>query len=167
LQFKNKSTHRVYWCVTYGRFKSEKGTVTSYLRRHPNDRKRFASEKLTTNQEPQGKLAITHYKVIHENPSGLSLVHCTLETGRTHQIRVHLSEIQHPIVADPIYCTAHRANSVKSQVLKAQLKSVPHLVLHAAELGFVHPTTQKKMLFRAPWPEELHPFLKNVELYDV
>jgi 23S rRNA pseudouridine1911/1915/1917 synthase len=167
LQFKKKTTHRIYWCVTYGRFKSETGTVTSYLRRHPTDRKKFASEKLSGDQASKGKLAITHYKVLHEIPSGLSLVHCTLETGRTHQIRVHLSELQHPIVADPIYCTAHRANSVKSQTLKSQLKAVPHLVLHAAELGFLHPTTQKKMLFQVPWPKELIPFLKSVGLYEV
>src|SRR5690606_1714340 len=97
-QFKRKTVHRIYRAVVYGEFKFPAGTITTYLRRHPTDRKKFASEKLSELQEPQGKLAITHYEVKKTSPSGLSLVHLKLETGRTHQIRVHMSEAQHPIV---------------------------------------------------------------------
>jgi 23S rRNA pseudouridine1911/1915/1917 synthase len=162
-QFKKKSVHRVYWAVCYGIFKQPTGTIKSHLRRHPNDRKKFSSDKKHASASPTGKLAITHYRAIKSIPSGLSLVHCQLETGRTHQIRVHLSELGHPIVADSIYCTSHRARSSNSIKLKKSLATCPHLMLHAAELGFTHPTTNKVMKFSVGWPKESQPFLKSIE----
>jgi 23S rRNA pseudouridine1911/1915/1917 synthase len=162
-QFKNKSLHRVYWAVTYGVFKNSSGTIRSYLKRHPTQRKRFASEKLAPESQPTGKLAVTHYRVIKSHPSNLSLVHCQLETGRTHQIRVHLSEAGHPILSDPFYCTSHRVKSVKSVHLRKIIQETPHLFLHAAELGFVHPTTKEQMLFKRPWPDELIPILTELQ----
>lgn len=162
-QFKNKSIHRVYWAVTLGEFKSKTNTIRSYLRRHPTQRKKFASEKIAPHAIPTGKLAITHYKIIKTNPSGVSLVHCQLETGRTHQIRVHLAELGHPIVADPFYCNKHRLKSIKSVSLRAQVQAAPHLVLHAAELGFVHPRTQQQIIFTVPWPKELAGLLAALE----
>ena len=168
-QFKNKSVHRVYWCVCYGQFKLLAGTIRTQLHRHPRDRKRFASikEVATPSTNSHGKLAITHYRVQKFSKSGFTLAHCKLETGRTHQIRVHLSELGHPIVADPIYCTGHRLNSLKSPQMRSAIKGVPHLMLHAAELGFIHPTSKKNMSFSAPWPNELHDVLKKLELYEV
>lgn len=162
-QFQKKTIHRVYWALTYGHFRSPNGKIQSYLKRHPTQRKRFASEKLGEDSVPTGKLAITHYRVIKSHPSNLSLVHCQLETGRTHQIRVHLSELGHPIVADSTYCTAHRIKSVKSVNLRSALAAAPHMFLHAAELGFKHPTTKKEIMFKAPWPDELLPILKTLE----
>lgn len=161
-QFKKKSVHRIYWAVTYGHFRRTAGTITSSLRRHPTDRKRFASERLSPQQEPQGKLAVTHYVVKSEHPSGLSLVHCTLETGRTHQIRVHLSEAGHPIVADPLYCSGHRLKSIRSTAMRALVSAAPHLMLHAAELGFIHPRLKKELKFSAPWPPETHALLQGL-----
>lgn len=161
-QFKKKSVYRVYWAVTFGEFKSKANTIRSYLKRHPTQRKKFASEKISSLSSPTGKLAVTHYKVIKTNPSGLSLVHCQLETGRTHQIRVHLSEAGHPIVADPFYCGAHRIKGLKSVALRAKVQDAPHLVLHAAELGFAHPRTQKMIVFNVPWPSELAPLLSAI-----
>lgn len=152
-QFKNKSVHRIYWAVVHGHLRNKSGTIKSYLRRHPTQRKKFASEKLTPGQSPKGKLAITHYEVQQLHPSGFSLLHCTLETGRTHQIRVHLSEMGHPIVADPIYGLKNRAKA----------KSSPHLMLHAAELGFIHPRLKKEMKFTTPWPAETEPFLAELQ----
>ena len=147
-QFKNKTVHRVYWAIVHGTLKNHRGTITTYIRRHPTDRKRFASERLRGEHVPTGKLAITHYDVKKVHPSGLSLIHCQLETGRTHQIRVHLSELGHPIVSDPIYSSTNRHRS-----------TAPHLLLHAAELGFTHPSTRKNIMFKAAWPNELHAYL--------
>ncbi|OFZ19373.1 MAG: hypothetical protein A2Z20_01960 [Bdellovibrionales bacterium RBG_16_40_8] len=161
-QFKKKEVHRIYWAVTYGKFNSLSGTITSYMRRHPTDRKKFASEKINSGAIPKGKLAITHYKTIKIHPSGLSLVNCQLETGRTHQIRVHLSEHGNPIVGDPFYCTSHRIKKVTSNSTRKVIESVPHLMLHAAELGFNHPTTGKLLIFRAPWPQELSCILEEL-----
>ncbi len=161
-QFKRKTVHRVYWAVVYGTFHKKRGTITSYIRRHPTDRKKFASEIVTGTNEPQGKLAITHYQVVKELPSGLSLVHLKLETGRTHQIRVHLSELGHPIVSDPFYCTEHRSKSIKSVHLRELVKAIPHLMLHAAELGFTHPADKKTYHFKAGWPAEFVDFIREV-----
>lgn len=161
-QFKRKTVHRVYWAVVHGRLNKKRGTITSYIRRHPSERKIFASEIVTGTNEPQGKLAITHYEVIKELPAGLSLVHLQLETGRTHQIRVHLSEMGHPIVSDPFYCSEHRSKSIKSVHIRELVKGVPHLMLHAAELGFSHPDDKKKYQFKVGWPDELVEFIHEV-----
>lgn len=161
-QFKMKTVHRIYWVVSYGLFKTKHGTITSYIGRHPGDRKKFASLRAHGNDLPKGKLAITHYDVQMVHPSGLSLIHCKLETGRTHQIRVHLSEMEHPIVGDPIYCTAHRVKSLKSGAIRKLFETIPHLMLHAAELGFTHPITGEVHRFSVPWPRELQPYLQTV-----
>ena len=88
-QFKVKTARRIYWALSFGRIKTSEGILKTHLARHPKDRKKFCSQK-------EGRIAITHYKVLKEGP--LSLVELALETGRTHQIRVHLSEIGHPVV---------------------------------------------------------------------
>lgn len=152
-QFKAKSTHRVYWAITYGKPLKKSGTIQSSLSRHPKNRKIFASIPGATEQTNKGKWAITHYEVIKSNDF-FSLLHCRLETGRTHQIRVHLSEMKTPIVGDPLYGRTHKKNPVKKL-------SIPHLLLHAAELGFVHPKTKKKIYFKADWPIETHNFLSD------
>jgi 23S rRNA pseudouridine1911/1915/1917 synthase len=166
-QFKRKTVHRIYWAVVYGIPHKSRGTITTYIRRHPTDRKKFASEIVTGTNEPQGKLAITHFQVVKSLPSGLSLIHLQLETGRTHQIRVHLSEMGHPIVSDPFYCNEHRIKSLKSVHMRDLVKNVPHLMLHAAELGFVHPEDKKSYKFKAGWPEELTEFIREVGFDDV
>ncbi len=158
-QFKKKTAHRKYFAVCYGIFKQAHGTYTSYLDRHPNDRKKFASEKMNPLEEPNGRLAITHYDVQKEHENKFSLVHLRLETGRTHQIRVHLSEAQHPIVADPIYCGSNWSKNIKINSLRQTIEATPRLLLHAAELGFTHPITLKPQFFSAPWPPEVHPTL--------
>lgn len=163
-QFKRKSVHRIYWALTYGLFNKKSGVISTYIRRSPLDRKKFASEKMTGIGAPQGKLAITHYEVKKELPSGLSLVHLQLETGRTHQIRVHLSELGHPIVSDPIYCSEHRYKSLQSVKLRDSVLGLPHLMLHAAELGFIHPSTNKFVKFKVPWPEEVTAFIREHDL---
>lgn len=138
-QFRAKTAHRIYWAITHGVPPRSPHTVRSYLARHPSDRKRFASRS-----NSQGKLAITHYKVLHSLPSKMSWLECRLETGRTHQIRVHLSESGFPILGDRLYGRKDKF-----------VASLNRVALHACELGFEHPRSHEKMLFRAGWPKEL------------
>lgn len=154
-QFQQKSVHRVYWCLVHGKLKNTEQTITSYLIRHPRDRKKFASEKLRADLAPKGKKAITHIRVQEYSSSGVSLVHCQLETGRTHQIRIHLSESGHPILNDPIYSSSGRLKSFKSVALRKAVEETSRLALHAAELGFLHPTSNKNMVFKSSWPTDL------------
>jgi 23S rRNA pseudouridine1911/1915/1917 synthase len=170
LQFQRKTTHRIYRALVFGRIKTESGTIRSHLRRHPENRMRVASVPESVSSSSldsgsgsgsEGKLAITHYKVLSYHLSGISLVELRLETGRTHQIRVHLSEAGHPIVGDSNYGADKRLKNLKSVHLRKMIESMPHFALHAAELGFVHPTTKEFMLFKAPWPQDLMPLLSH------
>lgn len=149
-QFRDKSAHRVYWALVQGVPPRSEATLSSYLARHPHDRKRFASS-----EKKQGKLAITHYKQLQVLPSKISWLKCVLETGRTHQIRVHLSEAGLPILGDPLY--GPRKNSVH----------ITRMALHASELGFTHPRTQEKMFYRAGWPPALALMAKELGFKDV
>ena len=150
-QFREKTAHRIYWAIVSGRPRLREGTIRTHLARHPSDRKRFASHP-----GGAGKLAITHYKVLQTLNSGFSWVQCKLETGRTHQIRVHLSESGHPILGDPIYS---RKNRVKNPPGR--------LALHACELGFQHPATHESLFFRVPWPQDLASWVREMGFKDV
>ncbi len=162
-QFRKKMVHRIYRAVCYGRWNDESGTIRSYLKRNPGDRKKFASVKEKTDGDPAGKLAITHYQVLKEHQAGISLLQLKLETGRTHQIRVHTSEAGHGIVGDPIYGNHARYRQLRGQTLQQQLKQAPHLMLHAMELGFLHPKTSQHLKFKAPWPTETHELLRFLD----
>ena len=163
MQFQKKTTHRLYRAFAFGKFREDEGTMRSYLKRHPDDRKRVASVPLRLDGTSEGKLAITHYKVVAYANIGISLVELRLETGRTHQIRVHLSEEHHPVVGDLVYGAGGRAKNIKSVLLRKMIEDLPRFMLHAAELGFIHPTTGKRMTFRAPWPADLMPFINHFE----
>lgn len=156
-QFQEKSIHRVYWSIVYGCPTPRKGTVRSYLKRHPTQRKMFCSSK-----DQSGKHAITHFHVMQTYPANkaqpeFALVHCQLETGRTHQIRVHLSEMGNAIVGDPIYSTPRRLKGIASLEIR-EMASQMRLCLHAAELGFVHPVSARQLLFKTEWPSDIKKF---------
>lgn len=169
LQFQRKTTHRLYRAMAFGKFVVESGKIESYLRRHPDDRKRVASTPLREDGTSDGKLAITHYRMLEYHPTGISLVELRLETGRTHQIRVHLSENGHPIVGDETYGAGKRVKTLKSVHLRKMIEALPRFALHAMELGFVHPRTGNTMRFRAPWPSDLMPLIEHCgfPLYDL
>jgi 23S rRNA pseudouridine1911/1915/1917 synthase len=152
-QFRHKTAHRAYWAIVHGRPVPADGTIKSLLARHPQDRKRFASHS-----GERGKLAITHYRTLQTVPARLSWIRCRLETGRTHQIRVHLSEKGNPIVGDPIYGRKARQKADRE---------LGRLALHACELGFVHPRKNEEMRFFQPWPPEMLPFLREAGFRDV
>lgn len=157
-QFKQKTTHRVYYALLSGALPKMSGTARSYLARHPVDRKRFASvrenNRIVTEADldmPHSKWAATHFQKLAQH-AGMSYVRLKLETGRTHQIRVHMSELGFPLVGDTLY-----GFSVKIQ----RELGLHRFLLHAAELGFRHPTTEEDLIFRVPWPSEDDNFLKT------
>ena len=158
LQFQRKITHRIYRAIIFGEMKPTAGTITSYLKRHPDDRRRSASVEAT---EPNAKLAITHYRTLETHASGLSLVELKLETGRTHQIRVHLKEATHPVVGDTMYGADGRANGLKSVALRKLIGDMPRFVLHAFELGFYHPTARDFVRLKSKWPADLRPLVDH------
>ena len=140
-QFRFKTARRAYWALVGRRLNPAAATIRTRLMRDPHDRKRYASTTRT-----DGKLAITHYKTLLVYPSGVTWLECRLETGRTHQIRVHLREAGSAIVADPLY----GPNRKRTADLAA-----PRLALHAFELGFRHPRDGRDLLFVREWPDDL------------
>ena len=133
-QLKVHSIKRRYRAVVYGNFKEEEGTVEGPIGRHPTDRKKMAIKY------KNGKDAVTHYRVL-ERFGNTTYIECRLETGRTHQIRVHMSSIGHPLLGDEVYGDKKNAYHLQGQAL------------HAMILGFVHPHTGEYMEFEAPLPE--------------
>ena len=157
-QFQSRQVHRVYWALVYGKPRATEGRITSHLARDSKDRKRFASAA------NGGKYAITNYKLIKSHKDQISLVHVRLETGRTHQIRVHLSELGHPIVGDTLYAAPRYLKSIPSSQLRNQIQSLNRFVLHAAELGFIHPTDGNQLRFSVGWPKSLEEFVQTLDL---
>ena len=141
-QFKNKSIHRIYYAIAVskkGMLKS--GRIESIIARHPGDRKKYASVR--NEYSTAGKNAVTHYQIL-EQSSNKTLFKLRLETGRTHQIRVHLKEMGCIIVGDLLYGYSK---------LKHDQEELHRFYLHAAELGFIHPTSGEKLNFKVPWPQ--------------
>lgn len=133
-QLKAHSITRKYLALLEGRLKSENGTVDAMIGRNPKDRKQMAVV------DRNGKQAVTHYRVLEQFDSN-TLIEASLETGRTHQIRVHMAYIGHPVVGDTVYGFKKQRFDTKGQLL------------HARVLGFVHPKTGRYMEFEAPVPE--------------
>ncbi len=148
-QFAEHSIRRAYRAVAYHHFREEKGTVDAPIGRSRKDRLRMA---VTSPEE--GRRAVTHYRVL-ASANGFSHIQCRLETGRTHQIRVHMSYIGHPLLGDPVYGPRRPAFGIQQQVL------------HAEELGFIHPVTGEEMLFRSPLPEHFRIALRKTGLLEL
>lgn len=132
-QLKVHSITRKYRAIVHGNIKEEEGTINAPIGRHPIERKKMAIN------HKNGKEAITHYKVI-ERFGNYTYIECQLETGRTHQIRVHMASLQHPILGDSVYGPAKQRFSLEGQTL------------HAMVLGFHHPRTEEYVEFEAPLP---------------
>ena len=148
-QFEKKTIHRVYWALCFSHKKIEDGTITTNLTRDPGNRQRFI-----VCDEDKGKTAITHFKILAQNKP-FSLFELKLETGRTHQIRVHLSHNQNPIVGDDVYNGKNIAKNLKSNDLKKYILDMNRFALHAKELGFIHPKTNEEMKFNSKIPDDL------------
>ena len=145
-QLAKKTVYRVYDLIAYGAIIAG-GTIDQPIRRHPVDRIKMAIL-------PGGKEAVTHYNV-KERFQHFTRIQARLETGRTHQIRVHFSYIGHGLVGDPVYMNRVRVPAGASQLLADTLRGFKRQALHAAKLGLVHPRSGEEMMFEAPWPEDL------------
>ncbi len=143
-QIKEHSFHRAYQAVAYGNIKEDSGTVNQPIGRNPNDRKKMAVTLKNS------KNAVTHYEVINRFGE-FTHIRCVLETGRTHQIRVHMAYIGHPLAGDSVYGP------------KKVIKSLDGQCLHAGEIGFVHPRTGQYMEFKSQLPDYFKHFLAGLE----
>ncbi|MDR1554259.1 MAG: RluA family pseudouridine synthase [Prevotellaceae bacterium] len=163
-QFFNHTVLRRYFALVWGRFENSEGTITGNIARSTSDRLRFK----VYDDENTGKHAVTHYKVV-EDLGYVSLIECKLETGRTHQIRVHLAHIRHPLFNDERYGGSRilfgTTFTKYKQFINNCFAIVPHHVLHAAVLGFVHPTTKKEMLFEVPMPDNMKTLIDKWRKY--
>lgn len=142
-QLKEHSITRKYRAIVCGNLKEDEGTVDAPLGRHPQDRKKMAIVR------SGGKRAVTHYRVL-ERFGNDTYIECQLETGRTHQIRVHMASLGHPLLGDEIYGRAKSPFKLEGQTL------------HAMVLGFIHPTTGEYMEFEAPLPEYFEKLLEKL-----
>lgn len=148
-QFADHSIERVYLALAAGRPRPATGTVRGAIARSPANRKKMALV-----EEGRGKHAVTHYRTL-EALDAAALVECRLETGRTHQVRVHMSSIGNPLLGDPVYGrTPPRLRPLLSEL------GFHRQALHAAELGFVHPITAKRLHWRSELPADLRELLK-------
>lgn len=152
-QLQARSVHREYLALVQGALTGG-GTIDQPIGRHSTDRKRFAVR-------PDGKPAITHYR-ISERFTAHTLVQVKLETGRTHQIRVHMAFLQHPLVGDPVYGGRARLPRAASPALRDALTHFRRQALHAAELGLRHPGTGHDMRWTSPLPDDFSALLDRL-----
>ncbi|EKD54830.1 MAG: hypothetical protein ACD_60C00041G0021 [uncultured bacterium] len=150
-QMKARSIARIYQAIVNGVLISG-GTINEPISRHPIQRKQMAVN-------PSGKNAITHYRVV-EKYRHHTRIKVQLETGRTHQIRVHMAYIQHAILGDQTYGGRLQLPRGASQTLIEMLRTFKHQALHAAELGLIHPLTEKEMRFTASLPDDMQKLIE-------
>ena len=142
-QLKEHSITRRYYAIVHGNLKEDEGVIDAPIGRDPNNRKRMAIN------HKNGKNAVTHYKVL-ERFGRFTWIECRLETGRTHQIRVHMASIGHPLLGDALYGPTKCPYQLQGQTL------------HAYVLGFIHPSTGEYMEFQAPLPDYFEDLLKKL-----
>lgn len=144
-QLRAHTITRSYRAIVYNNFSEDEGMINAPIGRHPTNRKkRMVTEK-------NSKEAITHYKVLDHLNHKFNYIECRLETGRTHQIRVHMSYIGHPLLGDEVYGPVN-----------SKFKNLQGQTLHAATIGFIHPTTEEYMEFSAPLPDYFEKLLKTL-----
>ena len=142
-QFKEHSIKREYYALVEGKFSNIKGSIDKPISRDKKERIKMAINS-------DGKRAVTHYEVLEQYDKGVSLVKCTLETGRTHQIRVHMASIGHPLVGDLVYGYKRQKFNIEGQAL------------HAKTLGFIHPRTKEYMEFTSELPHYFKELLEKL-----
>ena len=145
-QIKDHTVNRIYEGIVIGNLKDDEGTIEGPIGRHPIDRKKMCIN------EKNGKPAITHYKVL-ERFGNYTYAQFKLETGRTHQIRVHMSSIGHPLLGDTLYSSG-----------KSAFKNLQGQTLHAKTIGFIHPRTNEYVEFSAPLPNYFEKLLNQLKL---
>jgi len=163
-QFFDHTTERKYQALIWGEMDDDEGTITGNIARDPKN----AVLRAVVDEEDGGKHAITHYKVL-ERLYYVSLVECQLETGRTHQIRIHFKHSGHPLFGDPRYGGTRIVKGTVftkyRQFVENCFKMIPRQALHAKSLGFVHPKTGEKMHFESDLPEDFQSVLDKWRNY--
>ena len=154
-QFKERQVRKMYIAVVVGRFAQPTGEIRLPIGRHPVERKKMSVHGR------EGRAAVSRYHMVAE-VGGVSLVRLFPETGRTHQLRVHLAALGHPIVGDVLYGTPGRFRA-----LPLALRAFPRQALHAREIGFHHPVTQRPVAVCAPYPEDLQQLFSTLAFVDV
>ena len=150
-QFATRRLSRTYKAVVRGAPRPAEGTIEGAIGRDPRNRKRMAVRQ-------GGKPALTRYRVLQSLGARWSLVECRLETGRTHQIRVHMAHTGHPLVGDSLYGGARRRH--RDEPLRAALALCPRQALHASALAFVHPVSGAALAFESPLPADMHALIE-------
>lgn len=154
--FKVHEHTRVYKGLCYGHMKQISGQIKTFMQRHPKDRKKMSSKV------EEGREAVTNWEMIEEWPQ-FSLLKLSLETGRTHQIRVHLNDVGHPVVGDAQYGGKKQANNITDPQLRSYAKSLDRQMLHACLLGITHPETGEWMEFSSEIPDEMKKFIELLD----
>ena len=166
-QFFDHTTERTYNALVWGTFKEESGTIEGALARDNRDRTIYKVWSLE--DCPQAKEAITHWRVLERFPY-VTLVECVLETGRTHQIRVHMKHIGHPLFCDEKYGGKEILKGLRTQKYKQYIENCfalcPRQVLHARTLGFTHPRTGERMHFDSQWPQDMTMLINKWRNYE-
>ena len=164
-QFFNKTTRRRYNALVWGNFQEEGGRIEGNIGRHPKDRMQMA---VFPPDSDIGKHAVTHYKVL-ERFGYVTLVECVLETGRTHQIRAHMTHLGHPLFNDERYGGDRILRGTQSGTYNNFIRNCyalcPRQALHALTLGFRHPLTEEEMDFTAPLPPDMQALLEKWRTY--
>ncbi|WP_375285023.1 RluA family pseudouridine synthase [Sphingobium yanoikuyae] len=152
-QFKDHSIDRLYAAIVYGIPTPGSGTVDAWIGRSDADRK-----KMAVHREGRGKHAVTHYRVM-ERLRGAAMVECRLETGRTHQVRVHMAHLGHPLIGDPVYGRDRKGFKSILETLGFKRQA-----LHAKTLGFIHPATEKPLQFQSVLPADMQELLSELHV---
>ncbi len=157
-QFKDHSIKRCYLALVHGAPDNQSGTIDQPIGRHPTQRKKMSGKSRN------GKRAVTHWKTLKQyHSSRLSLLELRLETGRTHQIRVHFAEINCPLVSDPLYGNSSRTTAIRDMELRTLIHQLPGQALFAQSLGFIHPKSGKYLEFSCEIPETLQNILTYLD----
>ncbi len=163
-QFYDRTTHRLYQALVWGSFDEKEGTVDGYIGRSPKDR----TKMYVYANGSEGKPAVTHYRVIEEL-GYVSLIECKLQTGRTHQIRVHMEYINHPIFNDDRYGGDQILKGTTftkyKQFVENCFQALPRQALHAKTLGFIHPRTGKEMYFETELAKDMQEVVERWRRY--
>jgi 23S rRNA pseudouridine1911/1915/1917 synthase len=161
-QLQDHSLARVYYALVLGIPIPVKGRIATLIGRHPSNRLKMSTLARS------GRDAATNYHVRETYRESFSLVECRLETGRTHQIRVHMESIRHYIIGDPLY--GPQFSALQGKLKKAGyaeegcevIAKFPRQALHAAEISFIHPRTEEEMTFEAPFPDDFEELLESI-----
>ena len=152
-QFKDRTVEKKYLTLAWGNMKDDNGEIALPIGRHPLERKLMSTGGKRT------KDALTKWRVL-ERFIVATFLEVVIKTGRTHQIRVHLNALLHPVIGDAAYGKGKYLNAITNTQIRAKVKSCPRQLLHAATLSFAHPVTGQWMSFNSPLPDDMHDFIE-------